>query len=105
MRTDRLSQGAEIGLVEVWDYTVCTWGVTQAESALMQLESRSYDLAARAFALHLSGVCERSFGLIERSLPIQYRVVDLMVTRLNYVEFSDFHAGRNTGGHVEAGSA
>lgn len=42
----RLSKSAENDLSGIWDYTVRTWGETQAESYLNQLESRFLDLAA-----------------------------------------------------------
>lgn len=41
----RLSKSAENDLLEIWDYTVRTWGETQAEKYLKRLEARFFDLA------------------------------------------------------------
>jgi len=42
----RLSKSAENDLLEIWDYTVQTWGEAQAEKYLKRLEGRFFDLAA-----------------------------------------------------------
>lgn len=43
----RLSKSAENDLLDIWNYTADTWGVSQAEKYLKRLESRFLDLATK----------------------------------------------------------